>query len=328
MQPPTVTSFQEQSLPVTMDSEETSTSDNTYHYVIMPLQITCDCLRACFGALALASNSLMIAAFIRYPSLRTKTNILLINLSIIDCMAGIVNLSVPLVHYVVADDGIITKVYFFLLGVSSFGEVTALLLIGGERYLHVAHPLKYSSLVTLKRIIKVLLGSWTVLLLMVTIISLNSENIADKFLNHSGDIIPLIMSIWVQVLIISTLYSATYLYVRKHFHRVHPHGIPVNMSYRYRLFKMTTIIVSVYMISIGPSLVSGTLVAVKVLEPKEYLTYCLDISRVFFTIQTWINPMIYAWKNKQLRVAFRKLLRLQTSSPAVINQPNIGINLN
>ncbi len=312
---------------VTTDSNMTSSEESTQQIILLPLQIACDCLRVAFGALALAANGLMIAAFTRYPSLRTKTNTLLINLCITDSLAGICNLNVPLVHYAVADNDIILKLHQFLFVLTSFGEVTALLLIGVERYLHIVHPVKYSNRVTTKRLLKVISVSWVVLLLIAVNITLKAPKSIYEFFEHSVNAVLVALVIWLQVLMLSILYLAVYWHARKHLNtHVHPHGIPINMSYRYRLFKMTAIIFSVYAVSNGPALLSGTLVAAKLIHPADYVKYCFDINRVFYALQTWINPIIYAWKNKQIKIAFRKLLHLQTSSSASMNVPNIALN--
>ncbi len=290
--------------------------------VIMPLQITCDCLRVLFGLLALASNGLMIAAFIRYQDFQTMSNIFLVNLCVVDCIAGLTNLNIPVIQYIADPDGILFKLHVDFAVLSSTGESTALFLIGIERYVHIVKWQRYTEIMTMERVVKVIIGFWILMALISVLFilkaDLSKQGIITNFSSAGATLLG------VSILGLLVLYTTIFRFAtRKMSQSVQP--IPSNTSECYRMFKKTAIVLAAYILFSIPSVISAILVSIEVLSPVFYVVYLININRVIYTCQTWINPIIYASKDKKLKAAFRKLLHIHDTMPTSGGISNVQV---
>ncbi len=300
--------------------------------VILPLQITCTCVRFCFGIMSLVSNGLMIVAFIKYEDLRSVANAMLINLCVVDCLMGLANIINPISQHLLVDNRAVFLVVQYMLMICSIGEVTALLLVGIDRYLHLLHSSKYTALLTPKRTAGVILGFWLVLLLFGIPVTFKAEDEYNErqveYYDIDSDFIVMFNAFWLQVIALVGLYTIIFWKVKKVlYNTVQPSSGATGFTHRYRIFKMTVIVLGVYVLSVGPLLICMTLILIGILPPETYILYILDICFAFYNLQIWINPMIYAWKDKKLNKAFRKLLHLKPllPQPPPLPPPPIGI---
>lgn len=125
--------------------------------------------------LIIAINILVIGLFVRRRPLRTKTNLLLVSLSVSDLMMGLLGIPMStacnaLVGYRSFSGLCITAaaVYRFI----AVSTIFHILIITAERYVSVIYPLKYASIVTKKRIIALITSVW-VFSLFVALIQLS-----------------------------------------------------------------------------------------------------------------------------------------------------------
>ena len=127
------------------------------------------------GFLIIAINILVIVLFVRRRPLRTKTNLLLVSLSVSDLMMGLLGIPMStacnaLVGYQSFSGLCITAaaVYRFI----AVSTIFHILVITGERYVSVVYPFRYMLIVTKRRIVTLITSVW-VLSLFVALIQLS-----------------------------------------------------------------------------------------------------------------------------------------------------------
>ena len=122
--------------------------------------------------LIIAINILVLVLFVRRRPLRTKTNLLLVSLSVSDLMMGLLGIPMntacnALVGYQSFSGLCITAaaVYRFI----AVSTIFHILIITGERYVSVIYPFIYMSIVTKKRIVILITSIWVLSLFMALI---------------------------------------------------------------------------------------------------------------------------------------------------------------
>ena len=320
----------------TLDAGEITTvsfqvpSTQTVPLIIMPLTITSDVIRAFFGILAIIGNSLMMTAFAKFQDLRTKSNMLLINLAVVDCLSGFSNLIHPIVKYLATNTTPAVKMMHMLNRVSALGEVLALLVIAGERYIHIVYALKYMTIVTVPRICKVLVLFWVCLIGLVIpgVMKIDSyydhrslELFEDTFnQTFMGACMQLLVLLTIYGLIYRKAYTGNKIHVQSAQNGAHASTNPTTC---YKIFKSACIVLGAYLASVVPFLICGILCLAGVIEPMTYVLYCLDISSAFYYIQTWVNPIIYCGRDKSMKKAVCKLLNITQNSVETVPAINL-----
>ena len=124
--------------------------------------------------LIIGINILVLVLFIRRRPLRTKTNLLLVSLSVSDLMMGLLGIPMnvacnALVGYQSLSGLCITSaVVYRFIAVSTIFHI---LIITGERYVSVIYPFRYLTIVTKKRMLIIITSVW-LLSLFVALIQL------------------------------------------------------------------------------------------------------------------------------------------------------------
>ena len=124
------------------------------------------------GVLIIAINVLVLVLFVKRRPLRTKTNLLLVSLSVSDLMMGLLGIPMntacnALVGYKNFSGLCITSaaVYRFI----AVSTIFHILVITGERYVSVMYPFRYMLIVTKRRIVILVSSVWSLSLFMALI---------------------------------------------------------------------------------------------------------------------------------------------------------------
>lgn len=124
------------------------------------------------GVLIIAINVLVLVLFVKRRPLRTKTNLLLVSLSVSDLMMGLLGIPMntacnALVGYKNFSGLCITSaaVYRFI----AVSTIFHILIITGERYVSVIYPFRYMLIVTKRRIVILVSSVWSLSLFMALI---------------------------------------------------------------------------------------------------------------------------------------------------------------
>ncbi|KAL9959980.1 hypothetical protein ACROYT_G033366 [Oculina patagonica] len=122
--------------------------------------------------LIIAINLLVLVLFVKRRPLRTKTNLLLVSLSVSDLMMGLLGIPMntacnALVGYKSFSGLCITSaaVYRFI----AVSTIFHILIITGERYVSVIYPFRYMLIVTKRRIVLLITSVWFFSLFMALI---------------------------------------------------------------------------------------------------------------------------------------------------------------
>ena len=124
------------------------------------------------SVLIIAINVLVLVLFVKRRPLRTKTNLLLVSLSVSDLMMGLLGIPMntacnALVGYKNFSGLCITSaaVYRFI----AVSTIFHILIITGERYVSVIYPFRYMLIVTKRRIVILVSSVWLLSLFMALI---------------------------------------------------------------------------------------------------------------------------------------------------------------
>ena len=80
--------------------------------------------------------------------------------------------------------------------------------------------------------------------------------------------------------------------------------------------KMASIILGVYFGTYLPKLI---IIPFAKTGAPQWTRYATSVAQWILHINSWINPWLYAWKNKDFKEAFQKILRLNTTTVQAIN---------
>ena len=285
----------------------------------------------CSGTLASIVNALMIVVFVRNPQLRSVSNALLVNLCCLDSVGAIYFITSPIENYVLANQSAFVKFRYFLFYIWLYGELMSLLVIGIERYIHILHHIKHSTLVTMPHTIKFLAIFWSGLLLIGGLSiwlegDMRIDNPADYFTSNVFQ--KRLVMAWLIMIALVSFYIILFKKAKNKLLSANPNS---SMVVQFRVYKVAAIVLGMYIITVLPNLIFATLMQLAVISPTTYIRYCRDINLTFLSIQAWVNPFIYAWRDKKLNQAFRKVFGLPSPSIApAINMapvtPQICIN--
>lgn len=261
-------------------------------------------------------NALVIMVIFKTRELRTNGNILIFFLAVTDFSVGIVVQPLfmafelttilkktPICSVVVA--------YTVTRALCSILSLVTVLLVGLERSLAIFKPLKYTSLVSKRRLVFLVLGIWLfwTLLVMSRFIGITTK----------------IFRITVSSVIITCHLLTGFTYVRierlasKHVKKIRAQMVSVANSAnghasRYkrekRALRTTTLIVGCILLCYAPIVV---VLLANILAPLE-----AHISHVMFTwadifayLNSSLNPMIYCLRNAEFRRGILSILRLR-----------------
>jgi hypothetical protein len=118
----------------------------------------------CLGLLGLSitvTNSFVIYLVSKKSSLRSATNICLASLAMSDLMTGIVSIPLVIICSLTQDYYGTCIATDMLSRFISISTALHLLIVTLERYTMIVHALKYNLLITMKRVVVVLLATWT-----------------------------------------------------------------------------------------------------------------------------------------------------------------------
>ena len=269
--------------------------------------------------LAICGNSLTIAAIAKYQDLNTATNALILSLAVADLSTGlIVRPSLWVARLLIKEQN------HFHWGVCYFGIFTSLLSFGGnilsiclisiDRFIYMHYPLKYHQIATLARTRGAILVMWGFLLVTASLSMAVGRKENPKSCRFSEVLslkilLPIIGVIFIPATIVTVILYVKIAYLAWRKSRENLSGQDTNLSIgdsiQIKITKMMTIVLGSYFVLYVPS-VTLTILA-KSSSPKW-----LRQLQAFFTnaslANTWINPIIYAWRDKTFRAYFKKIL--------------------
>ena len=276
--------------------------------------------RSIESVLAFGGNLLTVLAVITAVELRTPTAYLIVNLAVADMASAVLT---PLSIYVELSPRTLLwhQVCIFkevLYTITGLENVVSLFFIALDRLTAVVTTLKYKMYVTCKRVRVVLVIAWLVSIIHCCLVfyvagkgSLNMTvclniHVVTKSVFFYAILVPFATLILSAALVYFVIGLVIWKEGRA---TIANHGgtFAANVSRRHReLAKTMLVIVSVYLLLTTPTTVFSLLAR----DRRGWFNHLYYISLIMWHGNACVNPFIYAWKVRQFRTAFRRLLAL------------------
>ena len=251
--------------------------------------------------LGITSNVLLHIAFVKDPlkCFRNSATYLVMNLSVSDTFAC---LFFPFILCVFVNPrfNAIVDCLFFSVGSASLLSITS---ISIDRYLAVAHPLKYRNLVTRKVLVVWLSCTWLGGSIVPTAVLFFGHKVLDVFAVYCSDALFILVS--------SAVNSATYLNLKKHLKNIALLSLTESRAQEIRILKekrfLKTIIIitCVTVVCIMPSVVYYQIHTFIDLWEDGVASESFGlILQVMFCTNFAVSPMIYVLRLPNYRRTF------------------------
>lgn len=278
-------------------------------------------------------NGLVIGAFYRSEKLKTLTNFFIMNLAIADLCVGLI---MPLHIAMFLKPGILENIYVCLfryvslntmLGASTF----CLVAITVERYVIIAHGMRYRSVITRTRSLLAILIVWllpAVLYCLIPMVWHDGWEGSNRG-KRECDVVQVLKFEWltyfalpifiIQTIIILALYTKIFHIARKHAHKISETQTTISkenllLNQSLRMTKTAAIILGTFFVCWAPAFV---ILGVQVFS-KQFDSASLNKVRVYVTLlavlNSGLNPLIYAFRMKDFRREFKQMLHIRNTS--------------
>ena len=260
-------------------------------------------------------NALIIIAIKTRPRLQTMYNIMLASLAGTDLVVGIISQPTfvaqeiffltgpPLTEYCR-----IYQMTFWVYISPAMASLMQLSFLSVERYTAIKYALKYDGIVTSTRLTVAVVCSWLIANAQV-IGRLGNSRLLSMITSYF-----LLSAVFLSILVIMYCHITVYFVSRRHTKQIKSEQFSREATEKFLKDKKalitTTIIIVALFVSYIPGIVfyivryrlSSGNYAVRLTAPlRPFVTTCILINSFF-------NPVIYFWRNKELRKAFFELL--------------------
>ena len=254
--------------------------------------------------ISIVGNVLVLAAIVRTPSIRSPSMIMLCSLAVSDLLVGFIAQPLFIADEIIKENLVLYRVSA-MIGFSVCGvSLATITLISIDRFLAIQCHMRYATLVRQSRVISIIVITW-----LFTFVW-SGFYIWNKFLYH------LLSAIYIAIcLIISAFcYIRIYLTVRHHRSEIQAQQQAVQCRYsannpsmmRLKRSALNTFLFYVFIIACYfPAYVLLTIFG---LGYKEWATEWTIASTVVF-MNSSINPILYCWRLRELRVAVVKTVQ-------------------
>ena len=284
------------------------------------------CIISALGLItAVSFNTLFIVAFARTRELRTLANLFLVSLSCTDLLVGAVVEPLYIARQSLAlsgfDDCGVWIAYLTMALFCTGASFLNLTLISCERYVAVFSPLQYMRLVTKTRVLSIIGGMW-----------LTWGTLA--FLRFAG--IPNRIVYLICFAVIGSCYSITafvYFFIfreaRRHHRRIvaeqqNCDPLAPSVTRETKFAKTMAYIFGALLICYSPGMVILLIRTIKGDSPEFLYTFYPWAENLIF-LSSSLNPMIYCWRNREIRCAVVRVINPLTS---LICPNRVGFSVN
>lgn len=270
----------------------------------------------CFG------NSLVIISLIKFRPLRTRTYMLVGNLSVADSLLAIVTLPVYAMFYF-KYTALESVKYLCLFKFSSVcasmsASMINLVAIGFDRYVAILHPLKYKTIVTHKRIRIFIICMWIYIVPVCTLPFFwnyyDKLKICDYF-----KILPLVytlyaafFSIAISLIVSLFFYIRIFVVARQQQERIRKDScrgnntLDAEMAKETKSAKVMALVLFLFYVFWVPFTITGP-IKYSVSIDDDLAETLKNITLFLAMTNSMINPIIYCWLRREFRAAFKKI---------------------
>ena len=223
-----------------------------------------------------------------------------------------------------------------------FGDLVGIFGIALERFIYITFPLQYETLLTRGRVVAMLVMSWTtaVCFSVLGVVFSNVEirrgetcevrNVYSQTQTTIG-FIPCVVAVLIIVAVLYVRIGQIAYRASRDINRVGTlGGESTNQNGAYnqnnqsklqmRITSVLSLVIGVFVVTYIPSMIVLSLAA---RLPTSYsMGWILAVAIVVWNINTFSNPIIYAWKNMEFKKAFYILLKRKL--PQEVEQTGSG----
>lgn len=253
-------------------------------------------------------NSLILAAILRTPSLRSPSTIFMCSLAISDLLVGIIVQPVYIAYELKQEPPLTfaINVLFIFIGVVSLCTMTA---VSVDRFMALQFHLRYQCLMTEKRAMYTSLSLWLFGILL-SFVALWNKTIMFALIA---------VGIAICIFISTFSYTRIYIIVRQHQFQIRAQQqalqLPMNLVRTKRSAISTFIYYICMILCYSPMLSFMSIVAIR---PSLSGLMVWKVGNTFVFMNSSINPILFCWRVRELRRAVLKLVRprhiIQTST--------------
>lgn len=253
-------------------------------------------------------NSLILAAILRTPSLRSPSTIFMCSLAISDLLVGIIVQPVYIAYELKQEPPLTfaINVLFIFIGVVSLCTMTA---VSVDRFMALQFHLRYQCLMTEKRAMYTSLSLWLFGILL-SFVALWNKTIMFALIA---------VGIAICIFISTFSYTRIYIIVRQHQFQIRAQQqalqLPMNMV-RSKRSAISTFIYYICMILCYTPMFS--FMSIVAIRPSLSGLMVWKVGNTFVFMNSSINPILFCWRVRELRRAVLKLVRprhiIQTST--------------
>ncbi|ELT90675.1 hypothetical protein CAPTEDRAFT_189693 [Capitella teleta] len=293
--------------------------------------LTVSCI---FGVLGVVTNLLLLLSYYKHPELQSPTSLLLVSQSIADFMTcGLATFYLFLSHVEVgrqltSDYKYLCIITLCLIILTVWASLFTLLSLSLDRMVNIRFPFYYTRLVTEPLVKRFIVALWVVMVSTLSFPLFGLNNWKPDQVCSTFTVLPkayfvnfLLLSSLIVIILVGVL-NLVICAVAISKRKVHPSGNEVQQSQsksQYKLTKMLLVVVGVFyacwmpytilnmIVLLGRNTLLGGII-------PGWFVKLLEASKVLLITNGAVNPLIYAWKVREFRRAFRKTVGLPTQS--------------
>lgn len=181
-------------------------------------------------------------------------------------------------------------------------NITCILFISIDRFISLISPMRYYDIMTMRKYRNMLAVSMIYIFVVAVTIIFREENLTQKskicshsyFLSAKASLILI-----VHVAIPSAVITIMYISIACIAYRKSKEMLP-NRSCQFKITRVMTFVLGIYLGSYLPAMIMLSLPDTRITCELWYIVTLL------FYSNTWLNPLAYAWLNRDFRQVFKK----------------------
>ncbi|XP_067396959.1 olfactory receptor 13A1-like [Emydura macquarii macquarii] len=275
----------------------------------------------CLYTAAIMGNSLIIVAVVIHPPLHTPMYFFIANLALVDILCTTSVLPKMLQNIMqekktISFDGCVAQIFVLTLSLAT--EVLLLTVMSYDRYVAICHPLRYVKLMSKDICIRLAASVWavgTISSFMNILLMLRLDFCGPNLIHHFFCEFPTVMA-----LSCSSTYLNQIMIFIAHIFLAMGNFLLTTVSYSFIIFTVLKIRSSKRKQRAFSTCSSHLLVVTLYYSTIIYAytrptsSYSLDtvVSIMYTPVTPTLNPLIYSLRNKEVKVAIRKILPFAT----------------
>ena len=269
-------------------------------------------------------NTLTIIAVSKFHNLRTTSNMFIVSLSAADLLLAVATPLCCFVRYTsqfTRDDvNRICCLACLIMNVTSQGaSIFSLLMIVVDRYIAVFYSLRYSCIVSKSRTYFCIAATWVLVTSMIIATMLSHVRpiracVLGEIYKYNRWFFGIIVGMGASIVLVNIiLYSHIFYAARKHARAIHDQMAAVNPTPSYdvnqtRIAKTMVMILSAFILCWVPTLIMQVIKNKFGSSHGDWIIVVNQLSLLLLYSNSFMNPMIYCFKNKEFYRAFKFML--------------------